>query len=518
MKKHRHNYIKEKFFPITLFSLITGILTGIVIFLFKMASSHVISLSGKIFGFVRANPIFIPLLVLAAAAVGVISHLITHYVSDCRGGGIPSAILVLRGHVTITKIIALPMIFISSLLTYICGVPLGTEGPSVQMGTIVGWITWRLFGKKKKAWRRYVMTGGACSSFATATGSPLSGIFFAFEEVYHRFTPMVFLSASLAVVVSTAVMDVLCSLAGISSSLFHFEVNVVMSVKYMWSAFIIGIACGIIAIFFTKAYKFVVDKIGKVLRKVPYVIKMVSIFVIVSLVGVAFADCIGTGHGLIDEIILGRVIWYLLILFFLVRAFLMMISNSQGVTGGLFIPTLAFGAMIGALCGKAMIGLGILPKEYYIITILIGMSAFLSAASRIPLTALAFAIEALSGITNFLPIAIGVVVSYAVIEFVGIESFTDAVIEAKKEKKTRGKKIIEAEREFVIKEGAFAVGFEVKDVFWPPNCVVVSIVKNKDSTEHHGVLSEGDRLCIHYKTAYPEEIIEQLEDFVGKQS
>ena len=108
--------------------------------------------------------------------------------------------------------------------------------------------------------------------------------------------------------------------------------------------------------------------------------------------------------------------------------------------------------------------------------------------------------------------------SYAVIEIVGIESFTDAVIEAKKEKKTRGKKIFEIEREFVIQEGAFAVGYDVKDVFWPPNCVVVSIVKNKDSSEHHGVLGEGDKLCIHYKTAFPEEVFGQLEDFVGKQS
>ena len=362
------------------------------------------------------------------------------------------------------------------------------------------------------------MTGGACSSFATATGSPFSGIFFAFEEVYHRFTPMVFMSASLAVVVSSADMELLCSLAGISSGLFDFKINAVMGVEYMWSALLIGIVCGVVAIVFTKAYRVVGDGLGKVINKIPYVIRIVSIFVVVSLVGVAFADCIGTGHDLIDEIILGKVIWYLLIFFFLVRAVLMMISNSQGVTGGLFIPTLAFGAMIGALCGKAMIGLGLLPQEYYIMTVIIGMSAFLAAAFRVPLTALAFAIEALSGSANFLPIAIGVAVSFAVIELVGIESFSDAVIESKKEKRNHGRTIIEAEKEFIIQKDAFAIGYEVRDVFWPPNCVVVSIVKGENSSDHHGVLGEGDRLCIHYKTAFPDEIIEQLEDFVGKQS
>ena len=39
----------------------------------------------------------------------------------------------------------------SALLTFLCGIPLGTEGPAVQMGTAVGKGTVRIFAKKQLA-------------------------------------------------------------------------------------------------------------------------------------------------------------------------------------------------------------------------------------------------------------------------------------------------------------------------------------------------------------------------------
>lgn len=517
MKKHRVKYIKNKFLPLLLFSLITGIFTGAIIFLFKIVSSEVIDLSGEMFGFVRANPAFIPLLVISAAAVGLLASLILRFAPDCRGGGIPSAIAALRGQVPIKHIISLPLIFISSLLTYICGVPLGTEGPSVQMGTLIGWLTYRAFGSKNRGWHRYVMTGGACAGFAAATGAPLTGMFFAFEEAHRRFTPMIFMSASLTVVVSSVTMEILCSLSEIPSGLFGFTVDAVMGVEYMWTALLIGIVCGIAAIFFTKAYRTVSALLDKIEKKVPFALRIIIIFVLVSLIGVALADCIGTGHHLIDELIDGGGIWYLLILLFLIRAALLMISNTQGVTGGLFIPTLAFGAIIGALCGKGMVAIGALPQEYYVITVIIGMASFLAASSRVPLTALAFSLEALSGITNFLPIAIGVGVSFAVIEVVGIESFNDTVVEMKIADQNRGREVLETEVELIVQKDSFVIGHEVRDILWPPHCIIVSIIKNPDASEVHGTLGEGDILYVHYRTAYPEYAAERLEELVGKQ-
>ena len=517
MKKNGIKYVKSKFFPLLLYSLVTGILTGAIIYLFKIASSYVISLSGNIFGYVRDNLAFLPLLILGAAALGLLAALILQIAPESRGGGIPSAIAALRGQVPIKRIVSLPLVFIASLLTYVCGVPLGTEGPAVQMGTLVGWTTSRVFGRKNRAWHRYIMTGGACAGFASATGAPLTGIFFAFEEAHRRFTPLIFMSASLTVAVSSVTMELLCSVSGISSGLFGFTIDTVMGIKYLWVAPIIGIVCGIVAVFFTKAYRTVNSRLGRLAQRLPFALRIVIIFVLVALIGVALEDCIGTGHHTVDMLIEGEGVWYLLLIVFLVRAALLMISNTQGVTGGLFIPTLAFGAMIGALCGKGMTAAGLLPGEYLIITVVIGMTSFLAASSRVPLTALAFALEALSGATNFLPISIGIAISFAVIEIVGVESFNDTGVDIKIEERNRGREIIENDVELIVQKGAFVSGQEIRDILWPPDCVVVSVIK-APGRPHGAGLDRGDLLCIHYRTAHPEFIAERLEELLGKQS
>lgn len=517
MKKNRIHYIKNTLLPLTLFSLITGMATGVVIFLFKLASSEVISLSQKVYAYVGANPSFIPLLLLGAAFLGMAAAYILYLVPEARGGGIPSAITVLQGYVPVEKIIGMPMVFLSSLLSYMGGVPLGTEGPSVQMGTLIGGVVSRTVGKKAPAWRRYIMTGGACAGFAAATGGTLTGILFAFEEAHRRFTPMIFMSASMSVVVCSATMELLCTLAGISPKLFHFEISAVMELKYVWISLLIGLVCGLFAIAFTKLYGIFRKLLNKYVDKVWFVWRVVIIFVAVALIGMISYDMIGSGHHNIDLLLEGEGIFYLLILFLLVRIILIMISNIEGVTGGLFIPCLTIGATLGFLCGKAMVALGALPEEYLIITVVIGMSSYIAASSRIPLTALAFSIEVLSGINNLLPIALGVAVSYAVIEAVGIHDFIDAVIENKIDAFNRGREMLEMDVELIVKEGSFVEGREVRDILWPPSCVIVSILHDPVVQGNTGI-SAGDLIRVHYRTTHPHYIARKLEELVGEQT
>ena len=516
MKKHRVHYLKNTLFPLMAFSAVTGAVTGAVIFLFKIASSTVISLSGDIYAFFRADLRFLPLLLLGAAGLGLLAWLILHIAPDCRGGGIPSAIAALRGQVPIQRIISLPLIFVSSLLTYLCGVPLGTEGPSVQMGTLIGWLTSRTVGRRAPAWHRYTMTGGACAGFAAATGAPLTGIFFAFEEAHRRFTPMIFMVASVTTVISSLTMELLCLIYGTSPRLFDFSIDSVMPLQYMWSALIVGIICGIVAIFFTKTYKRISDLLNKYAGRIPYAVRIVVIFVAVALIGIISSSFLGTGHHLIDELVEGHGVWYLVLIYLLVRTVLLMVANTQGVTGGLFIPSLAIGAMIGMLCGNGFAALGLFPREYCIVTVVIGMVSFLAASSRVPITALAFALEALSGLSNFLPIAIGVAIAFAVIETFGIHSFNDTVVDLKIEERNQGREVLETEFELIVQKDSFVIGYEVRDILWPPNCIVVSVIKDPQAPQHTG-LGEGDMLCVHYRTAFPEYTADRLEELVGDQ-
>lgn len=518
MHSKRSNYAKNILLPCLLFSVITGIFTGILIFLFKAAASWIISASSGIYAYVRENPALLPVLIGGAAVVGLISAFVLKRVPDCRGGGIPTSIVILRGLVPLNWIKSVVFVFFSAMLTYFCGIPLGNEGPSVQMGTAVGRGTVSIFAGKNHAWDRYIMTGGACAGFAAATGSPLTGIFFAFEEAHRRFSPMIFMAASMTVIASTAAMQILCALTNTSPYLFNFTLDTVLPIKYIWAAVIVGAACGLCASGFTKVYRIVRGFLKTKLAKLPFTLKTVIIFAAVSVIGFVSDECISSGHHLVDELIEGHGVWYMLIIIFCVRALLLMIANNSDITGGLFVPTLAFGAIIGAVCGKALTAAGILPDEYYIIMVVIGIAAFLGSCSRTPIMALSFAIEALAGLSNILPVAIGVTIAYLVIETLGITAFTDTVIEAKVEAAHTGKTAQIVDTHLTVKDGSFVMGKEIRDILWPPTCVILSVHKHPKHAGHPDpAIAEGDVLHVHYQTYDPDETMEILESLIGKQ-
>ena len=135
---------------------------------------------------------------------------------EVKGGGIPRSEGVLRGVLSFHWLRTLIGTFLGSMIGFVCGVPLGCEGPAVLMGTAIG-AACVSFSKKRSAWERYVMTGGAGAGFAVATGAPLSGILFTLEEVHKRFTPMLIISVSVTVLTATFVNRFLCGVFNINT-------------------------------------------------------------------------------------------------------------------------------------------------------------------------------------------------------------------------------------------------------------------------------------------------------------
>ncbi len=516
MKSSRRDYIKDLLVPCLAFSALTGAFTAVIIFIFKWLASLMISLSVSAYVFFREKPQYLLLGVLASALIGALSALILTAAPNCRGGGIPTAVAVLRGLIPLKWIKSLVIMPLCALMSFLCGVPLGNEGPCVQMGTAIGNGTVKIFGKKRQAWSRYVMTGGACAGFSVATGAPITGMLFAVEEAHRRFSPLIFITASVSVTVSAALTELIGKITGTETAMFALKLGAVLPLRDLWCAAVIGLVCGISAIFFTRAYLLCSVIVKKALRRIPLSLLFAVIFAAVALMGFASADFIGSGHSLVETLAEGGGVWYLLIICFLVRAVLLMLSNNSGVTGGLFIPTLTFGAIIGALLAKAAVSLGILDANCLSVAVVIGMASFLAASSRTPISACTFAAEALGGFENILPIAVGVTVAYLVIEAVGVQSFNETVIESKLKMHNGERESRIFDTRIRVKEGSFAVGKEIRDILWPPTCVVLSVEKEPGAKQTVG-LSAGDTLRVHYSTCYPEEAYSELETLVGKQ-
>ena len=519
MQTQRASKVTHKLIPYIVFPMMTGILTGFTIFLFKICSSSVMHFSEKVYAFVRENPIHLPLLILGAATIGMIAGVILKFAGECKGGGIPSAVASIRGLLPMHWIQGGFILFGSSLLTYLAGVPLGNEGPSVQMGAAVGAGNARLFKKKRWEMERYLMTGGACSGFAIATGAPLAGIVFALEEAHKRFSTAIFMVTSISVLFGAVTYRYLCFFFHINTAFFELSIMNNLPARYLWATILIGAACGICSILFTKLYR-AVDKFFKVKgKKIPFIVKLIIIFAVTAFFGFLSANFVGSGHSLIEAILHGKTVWYALLSVFIVRAVLMIFANNQGVSGGMFSPNLAFGAMIASLITDGLVALGLVDGQYYAILIVVGMASFLAASSRTPITAVVFAAEALCISSNIFPVIFGVTVSYIITELFDKICFTEAVIESRVESAHRGRDAIIVYSHMTVQKGSFADGMETRDILWPPTCVVLSIDRKLSHSVHYSTqeLREGDVLHLHYQTYDPDQTMKMFTAILGEQ-
>ena len=516
MKKFKFKSFKN-IFPCLLLSTLAGIFTGGIIFLFEILAGHVSEWSSQIFGMVRDNPQWLWALLLGAVVLGAISALTVKYLGNCKGGGIPTSIALLRGLMDFKWLRNLVVVFFSALVTYFGGIPLGNEGPSVQMGTAVGRGTMQIFAPKHKGWDRYIMTGGACAGFAAATLAPLTAILYAFEEAHRRFSSVIFISCATAVVASSATIETLGHVFDHNGRMFSVTSVPVLPIKYLYTAAIIGLVTGLCGALFTKFYSAVNTFFKIKLANISLYVKIPAVFLLTAVICFCISGVAGSGRSLIETLFTGNAVWYMVFALLCLRAIMLIVANNIGITGGLFVPTLAFGGMIGFLCGKGMVAINMLPKEHLCLAVIIGIVAFLASASRTPLMAMTFSLEALGGMTNIIPIGLGIAVSYITIELSGLLSFTDSVLENKVKAYERGEETKIIDLAVNVREKSFAVGKEIREILWPPTCVVTSMHKKSNKKAHGGVIEAGDILYLHYTTTKPEHTLKTLETLVGEQ-
>ena len=237
-----------------------------------------------------------------------------------------------------------------------------------------------------------------------------------------------------------------------------------------------------------------------------------------AIVGCVYYEAIGTGHHLIEELLHHRMAWYAALILLALRSLLVILSNDVGATGGLFTPILSFGALLGSVLAECAIALGLLDESYLMLMVVVGMVSFFAAAVRTPLTGIAFAVEALSGFGNLLPILLAVLVSYAIVEVVEANSINEIAMEREIHKERHGKERHVVDVTVEAMHGSFAIGKAPRDILWPASCTVLSV---KQEGERHfytgGPIEAGDILRLNFTTYDPERTARELCAIVGEQ-
>lgn len=520
MKFGIRKHIVNIMLPSVVFSALVGAITGGLVFAFRVISERVIELSRAIYLFAGENPWAIAPVVAGAVLVAFLVSLCLVYSPHSRGGGTPTAVALMRGLITFHWLRNIIFVFTSALFSYLCGIPLGNEGPAVQMGTAVGSGTSRLL--RQRGWERYLMTGGATAGFATATCAPIAAVMFGLEEAHRRITPLLLLSSITSVLSGMVTLRVLCLATGKMelTALFRFRLTEVLPLGDLWVAILLGVLCGIGAYLFARLALKIRTVLHKTLKGMYSFFKIAPVFALVALIGCFFYEAIGTGHHLIEALIESRTVWYLSLALLLLRAVLVILSNDVGATGGLFMPILVLGALTGSLAAEVLIATGLLNEAYFPLLVVIGMASFFSASVRTPLTAAIFAVEVFSGLQNLLPIFVAILISYMIVEIIGVTSINEIAMEREIHREHRGKRRLTVDVALTALPGSFAVGKEPRDILWPAFCHVLSVREGehdeKDSYEG-GAIRENNILRLNFTTYDADATAAELCAILGDQ-
>ncbi|MBP0963374.1 MAG: chloride channel protein, partial [Oscillospiraceae bacterium] len=380
----------QSIFPCLWRSLLCGLATGLVVFLFKLAAHTAETFSRQFYALYKGSAALV-LLAFGLLALAAFFMVALHKaVPEAKGGGIPRSEGVLRGRLSFRWGKTLLATIGGSLLSYLCGLPVGTEGPAVLIGTALGGMS-SAKAKNKAAVERYVMSGGAGAGFAVATGAPLSAILFSLEELHKRFTPVLVISISSSVISAVMVNKLLCDAFSLSPMLLHLPAMANFELTHIGYLLGLGVFIALVVALFDRM---AVRKAAPVIRhpfSTPFC-KMLFVFGATGLLGLVFAEGIYSGHNTILLAAENHYALGMLLVLFVLRLFMMRLITGSGATGGIFIPTLAIGALAAAIAAKLFTLLG-LPQQLFAPAVVLGMCAFIGGTLRAPLTAAVLFVE-----------------------------------------------------------------------------------------------------------------------------
>ncbi|MDE6758616.1 MAG: ClC family H(+)/Cl(-) exchange transporter [Clostridia bacterium] len=535
--------IKNIVLPVIAYGGIAGILSGFLVGVFNFVARYLIEYSGKIYQAVVDHLWAIPLFFLGLAVLALSMALLHKFVPNVRGSGIPNVEGAIRGFLTFKWLRTLIGTVIGSYISFFAGLPLGSEGPSVQLSAMSAQGITELM-KAKLTWRRYVMAGGAGAGIAVAFNAPLAGIVFAMEECHKRFSAIILLCASSAVITGTMTFRLLGMIikdAKWSSTAMLFnikqlkpfadfkEMNSIGEFASILGILIaIGVVIGACAILFNVLLVNSQKITDKWIKKFPYWARLLTAFLLTGAVGLIFTKFVENGfamvntggHSLVDDLChngLKYSFWFLLLVI-CVRMILTMLCFNSGATGGLFIPMLAMGALLGAMMGILFIKMG-MDEEYYSAVIVISMTTFFGASVRAPITAIVLVVELSGYQSDFLPVAIAIFTAFLVAEILGSAPFYDLLLN--RLRKHDEVKHIRRNFEIVIEKGSFVAGKNISNIIWPANALVTEVLRSDGESvvpDGETMLFEGDKISIVVESNNFEETEEFISHLVRKKS
>jgi CIC family chloride channel protein len=332
-------------------------------------------------------------------------YLLYRYFPDARGSGVPqtkAALYARDGRITAATMFGK---FFCTSATLASGIPLGREGPTVQVGAGIASVLGRNLGLRPEKVKALIPVAAA-AAIAAAFNTPLAAVLFALEEVVGDLHAPVLGSVVLASATSWAMLRLLLG----NDPLFKVpQYQLVNPWEFVIYA-LLGVTGGLVSVAFTKLLLGMRGRFLKFPRKtLPF--QPIVGGVLVGVMGWFVPQVLGVGYEQVGAVLNGGMALRLMVLLLVLKLFAVTTSYASGNAGGIFGPSLFLGAMLGGAIGSAAHSLfphyAATPGAYA----LVGMGTVFAGIVRAPMTSVVMIFEITRDYAVIVPLMISNLVS-----------------------------------------------------------------------------------------------------------
>jgi len=383
---------KQALFALSMLGLVTGIVVGLVIILFRYSTEYT-----QMSFLPGADPenyeaVAWQSRLLMASAGGLFLGLLFYFVSRVPlRVGVIHVLERLSYHEGNLPFKNLVMQFIGAGVAIVSGQSIGREGPPVHLGAGSASLLGRYLHLPNNSIRTLVGCGAA-AAVAASFNTPLAGVIFAMEVILMEYT----ITGFTPVILSAVSATVVCRLVFDAEPIFTVQAVDLESFLELPIIVLMGILIGAIAaglIRLTRAF----TKLG---LKIDIWIRMTLAGVGVGMIAIVSPEIMGIGYDTVDAVILGQfgIVALLLLIFTKLVATALCVGFS--IPAGLIGPAIFIGALAGGIVGKLveMFDGNFSDVGLYA---MLGMGAMMGATLQAPLAALLALLE-LTGNQNII--------------------------------------------------------------------------------------------------------------------
>ncbi|MFT3801635.1 MAG: chloride channel protein [Burkholderiaceae bacterium] len=380
---------------VCLLAVLAGLLTGVVIVVFRLLTERGLVWAGILPGAERFETLdwawrigltvggglligllfqSVPAATRQVGPVHVMARLARH------GGRMPWANAVMQ--------------FVGGAISIIAGHSVGREGPVIHVGAASA----SLFGQWMRVPNNSLRTLVACgvaASIAASFNTPLAGVVFAMEVVMFEYTLSGFAPVILAAVSATSVSRLVFG-PDPAFSVPPFQLASLLELPWV---VLVGLVIGC----FAAAYVRGIGLVERHTSRAPVWLRATAAGLLTGLCALVVPEVMGLGYDTVQMAMLGQIGLAALILIAVFKLIATVACGGLGLPGGMIGPMVVIGATVGGalgIVGHALIpGSSAAPAFYAVL----GVAAMMAASLQAPLAGLTAMLELTGNPNTILP-------------------------------------------------------------------------------------------------------------------